>query len=62
MKSFFQKKWRIEISFLNYENKEVPNLVKELHSLMEEKAVGNWKEFKLTLDESGKAHTKFIYD
>jgi len=48
--------------FLNYENKEVPNLVKELHSLMEEKTGGNWKEFKLTLDESGKAYTKFIYD
>ncbi len=29
---------------------------------MEEQTGGNWKEFKLTLDENGKAHTKFIYD
>ena len=29
---------------------------------MEEQTGGNWKEFKLTLDESGKAYTKFIYD
>ena len=61
-KFFFKKNGELKSVFLNYENKEVPNLVKELHSLMEEQTGGNWKEFKLTLDENGKAHTKFIYD
>ena len=40
----------------------VDGLIRELHEVMKVHTGGDWKEFILTLDENGKAHTKFIYD
>lgn len=61
-KFFYKKNGELKSIFLNYKDKEVPNLVKELHNLMEDHKGGSWKEFRLVLDENSKAHTKFIYD
>lgn len=40
----------------------IDSLIRELHSIMKRHTGGNWKKFILSLDETGKAHTKFIYD
>ncbi|OUY05878.1 immunity protein YezG family protein [Acinetobacter populi] len=61
-KFFYKKDDELKSEFLIYKNKAVPELVKELHTVMENHTGGNWKEFTLTLDENGKAHTKFIYE
>ena len=44
------------------EMRVVDGLIRELHEVMTVLSGGDWKEFILTLDENGKAHTKFIYD
>ncbi|EPG37997.1 MULTISPECIES: hypothetical protein [Acinetobacter] len=37
-------------------------LLEELHRLVQEHTGGVWTKLILTLDENGRAHTKFIYD
>ncbi|MEB6478667.1 hypothetical protein [Acinetobacter vivianii] len=48
--------------YLVYDGLVVSTLVNKLHGLMVDHTDSNWKEFILSLDENGRAHTKFIYD
>ena len=40
----------------------IDSLIRELHATMKIYTNSDWKKFILSLDETGKAHTKFIYD
>jgi hypothetical protein len=50
-----------EYSLLNDSNDETSKLVFDLHELMQAQTGGNWKEFILTVDESRKAKSRFVY-
>jgi len=52
----------VNYALLNDPDYRVNELIIKLHDLMVAHTGGNWKEFTLSLDEHGKAHTKFIYD
>ncbi|QOZ84301.1 hypothetical protein DXT74_15220 [Chromobacterium sp. Rain0013] len=47
--------------FLNDPNDRTSQLVHELHELMRQHTGGSWKEFVLSIDANGKAHTNFVY-
>lgn len=40
----------------------IDSLIRELHAIMKRHTGGDWKKFILSLDETEKAHTKFIYE
>ncbi|WP_146176109.1 hypothetical protein [Chromobacterium haemolyticum] len=40
---------------------QVPELVHELHEIMLHHTAGFWKQFVLSIDADGKAHTNFVY-
>lgn len=40
---------------------QIPSYVHKLHELMKSHTGGDWKNFLLTIDSSGKANTKFKY-
>jgi hypothetical protein len=57
----FQKNGTRFSEFLRYTDKEIPSLVRALHTMMKAHTGGEWTSFTLTLDQDGKAHTKFHY-
>ncbi|ENX35267.1 hypothetical protein F889_00934 [Acinetobacter colistiniresistens] len=48
--------------FMSDPESKIPYLLEELHRLVQEHTGGVWTKLILTLDENGRAHTKFIYD
>ncbi len=49
-------------SRLNDPTGNVYRLVHQLHELMRSHTGGEWKSFVLTVDATGRAHTKFVYE
>ncbi|MDE3318645.1 hypothetical protein OKC46_05040 [Acinetobacter baumannii] len=58
----YQINGEVKSEYLVYDGLMVSNLVNKLHNIMTAHTGSNWKEFILSLDEKGRAHTKFIYD
>ena len=58
----FVRKGTLHRARLNDPTGGVYRFVHQLHELMKDHTGGDWRSFILTLDATGKAHTKFVYD
>lgn len=52
----------VNYALLNDPDYRVNELIIKLHDLMVAHTGGSWKEFVLSMNENGRAYTKFIYD